>query len=1317
MSTFFYDCLSEKKSISVPSFLLDTPQDIKNRIIVATEHPFVFFQKGFDPKDPESPSSAFLDLFTYFEQEIRRPEKEIKKLKRPSMAGTVGKKNKPEPPPPHLSPDAVPGVAAEAVPKTFFSFYTDCIQKYISLEDFITFFVIYNLYKKTFGKTLVQLKSLFPHLAPILQRFSSSGNETAKQKFLEAIYLFLVKDSMTSIHFKDLTTPFFTTGKKQTQGHGQGKGPTETLQYFTKKLDATFLRHQMDSIFHQQENLKKKDSKVREDSELYASLPSLPILNDKPYGQVGSFRLVTKETAGTIFNKLVLNEEFPYAHYKIFYKVYFQNGFEPEKNDELTELLKETTNDFDLRIFNTKNQVHFFIRTTEDGIEGQCILLNDSVISTYEELLIFLGFDPKTTPISNKKSLGVMSEFDMVNPVPPGIDSPWSPCESSIFSNLVLNEPLMKRFLSINDTLKISKANHSLFLYYHNLITPGMREEKKKKFTEVQVGGWNKIQSRFGDLTAILQPQQKKRGEFVVHVKIIRSLNQETVDFFKQTLGKLLSRYNDLYPSQVKEFRSLIPGFVPPVPDLTASSGSENNLEPLIFGKGDYYISCQFPKPFPITAQEASTIPGSRKILFPSKKYKHVEPQWYTCDPDVVWKNNKFPYPGLIELRTKYHKLGYAPCCYMKDSEKENKAILEDVSYYIEEGNYRDFDTPISLKTQLKKGRRPIATEDRLINNIGQEGKLPVKAEKFMMILNPSHHYFRIGTGTWRFDAFFGCLEFRRALLGDQMMQSPKTLRKLLGDMDLSVGLQQNFDIGVEGLKHMLLQNNTILDARRWIRIAEEFYKVNIFVLTYHQNEIQIMFPNNYCEYYYTYGQEIQKRPIVFILEQFAGEQAYSRYEMIGFKNKKGELCLDLPFFPEYKFLLYNAFGTFKKDKFITIQETQSDSFLPLSEFTHQMADIYGKTRLLWTHDGIPAVLDQPTAPLPLSTLDLTNKNLLPTVTQIEKYLGLKKMAPLMVEYGKNIIFYRVQGFVPMRICGRAEESELTVLKERWGEERVKKSKDKDPLIGFFIEEKDSFEHQKQRKRLANVLQDFALHSFSLFLHQVNVRKSDRTMTEMVDLFLEECILFLPEEELGYSGIENFYPRISDNNFIFQQVGTSLKMKWPVEIKRKMTFFLQWFAMTKKNFLEGYKDFYELPSYFQYVSDFESQSHHILQNTLLPFYNPTSQFYVKEVLPKILFKFQTPFYYLNPKETPQPRPYLAWITPNKEEGMLAASYYLLQGTFHFPKDFQRVLGYSEGHYSEKLKKNRWRSVPMEGGGKVRFYVFSRETIHVFLIPM
>lgn len=1243
MIQFQLDCITLEKFVDVERYLLDTADDIKKRIALETQSDpsYLFFKDNF------LKSKKFLDLKRVFEEEDSKKKKSTRKKPRlMSLSKTVTK-------PATATKKPQTAISQTQSKKSLHDlFRSECIREYkIDAYQFVKLYFLF----------LASKQYPFP------------------QNMQDIVLKSIITEELGILQFE-----------QEVFAHNKNKmSPTKFLKHVSETWDYEFLKGLMTTEKNLKQSYQRSLKQMNANSKLYESLKSCTIYNERPLGDISQIEIKTEKTTGQIFDALQLNDMHPMAKYKSFYKLFMENN-----RFSRIDSLDVYENDNTLKIFNTEGKIYFYIQNSENGVLVQCIFLNQSTINNVKDLCAFLKIqDPE---ILYKKSIGIMTEFTIANPNPyPNDFQKWSGLEPSIFSNLCMNQNLFSKFININDTDKISRNNHSVFLYFNEY-----SKKKNQKAQDIYVGGWNKISSRFGDLTAILTPQQEKLKEYTINVKITRSANEAIVASFKKVIAKLISLYNKLYKEQLGLFRSYDPSFEPFYAAVSKETTEDAgfSLDYNIF-TSDYKRSCQAPKPVPISEQDAQKIPASKKLLFPPAQKEKFDPIWYKC-PDTIWNKKKYLYPGLIELNKINHPFGYAPCCYQKPH-TANTAILKEMNFFIKNGVYPYYNQEIDL-SKCKKIKE--VTENKIINFTNQEGVLPTTLNIFMNLIEPTYLFKRLGTNTWKFESFLGCLEFCKAIQSkSKKMRSPRSLREALLETHLGVGIQQNYDIGIEGIKHILQDPSESIDPRRFIRIVEEFYQVNIIIFSKRDDDISILNPKNYREFYFGSRSAMENRPIVFLIEQSGDEKTLYKYELIVFrKTLDSKVYYSMKYSKDYERIITQNYGTFMADKLITFPK-EGPSTNAKQWLTHQLFDIYGKTRILILDNQFPCIVKDTLAPLNLPEYD--KKLSLPGQKTLEQFLQSKNLRIHKTYVYKEKIILEVKDFHTLYFFAKPSDGSMT------GSTFTNHNLMDVIDIFLFIlqDEETSFLNSKLTIRLAYVMQDYIMIEFSFFMQTFQQQAIAQSVDTMIQTFLDHKITFVPLAALPYNSILGLSPRISTNAILFTK---SKKLCLPLELKPKLTYFLQWFCISQGHQITGFKKEIELPHYYMFASDFQFHKNHIIQNMDESFDNHPNNHYVNSPLHSIpsTAPFETLFFYYNPQETPRNKPYLAVKFNDKTKGVLHCSHYIMYGSLHIPEGFTTELHYDEGHYEKKQQRNIWQQ-----SGKASFCVFQHKEFYVFLM--
>lgn len=1214
---FIYDCIRKEKKLKININELEKKIDIKNKIIISTNHPisFIKFKKDFQE------SLRFLDIWESIELELRRPLPKPRKL----PGGRI------------IPPKPLDKEQMEK--KTLIEIWRDIKEKGYEIEkwDFLKLYWYFYLSKNA-----------------IYENKSSDVD----------LELLMNTDLNNNIPFEEFGT---------IENENKKYNKNEIIKYFKENYDLEWFQNEKEKNKNEIERIIWILKNQKKNIQKLTSTKPLKSTFEMDLGSIINVWIETESTTGKIFNYLELNEEYPLANYKKFFKMRIDNG--EFKDIKLEELNLENT----LKIYDKEGQLNVYIENKENNVIFiQSIYTNNSIIHDERSLLEFLKLKDK---IIKTELMGMIREFMIMTP---------ETFDASIFSNLCMNDELFGRYIKVNDIEKISRNNHSVFIYFSENHAKENKEEDDKV---VYVGGWNRITSRFGELTAILTPIQTKKNK-MINVKITRSINKKTVENFKKILLKLMAIYNQLLPSQIELFKSLYENFEIYQPPIITNRKIDNeSMNREIFTPYHYTRACQNPKPIEISAESSKKIRESEKILFPPEKYKTIEPKWYAC------KDKEYPFMGLIKLNNINHPFGYAPCCY-KESKLENKKIMKDIENLIKLKHLNEStqNIPVTIND-----RKPLNT-DKIINYMGQIGPLPNKILEFMQVIDPSLTYIRIGTSTWKYDSILGCLEYRHVkILNKKIIRSPQSIRRDILNFPLEIGLQQNFDIGVEGIEDILNDLNHVIEGRRFIRILEEYYNINLFIfkrisIGQTRDIFEFLQPINYKEYYFTFKNEIRKKPIVFIIEN-SGENQPFRYELIGHKKENDDIMYELECHETYEKLLLFIYKSFSSDKLITIpEETSLQKCRKL--MTHQVIDTYGKVPMLIFSSCFPVLLNK--FYVPFSLPSFKDKIKIPSSRKLhenffEKYdINIEK-----IYFYKNYYIFHVKDFIDLYFIGTNDIDQRNKIEKL------------DPKFNIFIniltvleKENIQFYQMKNEKRIVGIIENFCLYEFSKFVFENKNKISIYSISQIIDNFFELCVKFLPVSELDYSTIHDFSTRFYPNPIY----DAKKKLKIDRSLHLKLHFFLKWFVINNSFQFDEYRKQIELSSYYLYTSDFLILPQHVIQNSIIPIKNYSSCPYQSVPLDLLIEPLDQLFYYYNPKCTPKNIPYLCMIFNNKNDGLRKISYFVEYKSFDIPDDYLTPLNLQYGRGFKKDDRFIWKSLV----DSPQFWLF-HSTVYIFFI--
>lgn len=406
-------------------------------------------------------------------------------------------------------------------------------------------------------------------------------------------------------------------------------------------------------------------------------------------------------------------------------------------------------------------------------------------------------------------------------------------------------------------------------------------------------------------------------GDQYIRVFVTRASSSNDITTFINTLSRVLYLYTKEYHSIDKIYRSYIPSFPPRIQLYKqVTVPKERELDPHIF-LPNYSRTCpNMPSPLR---------PGENLeniIEFPKGSGK-----FYTC------RDKDYKYPGVREnTLSNSDEYPFVPCCFKTDQTTKPNYL----KYYSEEKQYRYVQ--IRMITTLK----PL--------NKNFFGVLPQNINTILTSLNTDKAYVRYGVSQSP-SSFLECLN---VALGRSERRE-----RLANKVNVAMCLQENPGVSLKQIRAELLDNNYYLDPKKYIKILENFFDVDIFI--FRSDEIVIP---NHVEGYYKYVST--KRRCVLIYEQVDVKQCeiISEWDQEeGTYTHVHNMSSDLSDVQDKVYTYWIG-----ERKLVPILRPDY-----LSSCISQYVDVYGKTRgLLLEIDGEKVYVE--TSPLPPINVPLTSK-------------------------------------------------------------------------------------------------------------------------------------------------------------------------------------------------------------------------------------------------------------------------------------------------------------------------------------------------------
>lgn len=939
---------------------------------------------------------------------------------------------------------------------------------------------------------------------------------------------------------------------------------------------------------------------------VFDELPVLEIGKLEESGKILILKIKTSTySTGVLFDGIDLNEEFFQANYKDFHKIYKDDQIERVETNgtDLTILRHEKRY---IRKFQPEinENIQIYIKNISQGIEIQVLLLQSSTIATTEELFAFLKMDPKNFNIQHVETKGIIGSSLIKNPKPVYLasDDQWSAFQPPILGNCIMNNNVFKNFLLLNDSEKISRETPSNYVYY----TDPLQAEDNNP---ILIGGWNKLSSRFGSLTAVLYPTSLK-GEDFMNVKILRSQDRQTVSNFLYIMAKLLSYYNTLLLDEIDYFRTMNTEFKLIESREEKNSTKENSLpllQPQIFTKAIWSRSCQKKNkpPLIISSDEAMTKNQESVIQFPEKDI--------TIDGTFFPSNNyhcydsEYKYPGFIHMKqladAKHPFGGYAPCCYKEDHAEKNKAIFAKIRSITVEKEEPDEHVDITMSK-----KNDISSEN-IINYTGQHGLLPPKIKKFLTSINPNKEYIRIGLSSiWHRSSLLGCCQYilqknqlkkiamiesktHRTTLETEMMTKKalyqrlplqKELRNQLVQYSMEIIAQENENL--VSIRNDILSSKYRLNVRQLFSLIQYFYKLNLIVIDIEGNFVK---PFSTFSFRINFKKEY---PLIVLLEHPG-----NIYEIICSKQEEeveytilqNFMDQDQDCFEQWEFIYNVIYSTFECDSFVSAIEDNMKQFVLEKNLSQaiesQIITSNGQTRILmcrFENELLPLFMETPSAPLNLpleKIIELTEEQ---TVTRFLESLNIsnyetKQRDPFTFFIIPNLFQIASKSKTPMNSNGPFSLTTSMFYK-------------------YLLQNKNEFQNIFQLKQISLLIMDYLLICFANFMiverpTEMNKKMICSDIDEILDLYMTTTIIYVPDKKFQFE--DELSPLFIKNPSLYHDG----KIYIPQSIEKKVVFMLKWNIINNWEFVKRQAGSQELPSFYLHIFQFKQRQFQQIQ--------------------------------------------------------------------------------------------------------------------------
>lgn len=711
--------------------------------------------------------------------------------------------------------------------------------------------------------------------------------------------------------------------------------------------------------------------------------------------------------------------------------------------------------------------------------------------------------------------------------------------EKLTFHDFIMNDKVANHSFYMNELEKASRFGENVTLQFEGTLTA------------ILINSRNDISPKPSSLSFF-------RGDYI-KVNVTRASGSQNdldnVIRFQNICCSLLKRYMGMYNEYRRLYEKIIPALkFPIIQSLTSEEEMDVDMTNFadkyknVFRKTGYKTSCR-PKsrmPTIITEDEAKGTNPLKVIKFPKDgdTMLGIPQEYLTC------KDPEYAFPGITSLSG---GTLFVPCCFNKNP-RSSKSFLE---YYK------------GQKSTEPRGTEHIKSEYQIIKTFGDVGKIPTGIHQFLVALMPEQQFYRLGTEDSP-NTVLHSLNFLKD--GEKKTDDDlrKEILKFFGE-NVSVARQENWDMNNLDIVKSLQDDSIYFDPRKYIRLLEVFFNVNIVLFTKSKKteELQILAPDHKSFYIrYAFDSEL---PFVFLYEHWGtSPDRYTKRlhpvcEMITTQNQKTFMLNDET--TDFLNLTY-------RNIFRLSPIHQNCPLIPSTlRCRKQIIDAWGKCRgfLCEIKPGRHVYIE---SSVPLPPIYIANEerevvlsNDILTVDELKTAFPGMKMKVVLSYTNKFYARFELGSYVwRVRVKRPMTTSEVRVEEQMF------------PVMYFDpsteVRESDDVPTIAREKQLARMILDYTLYLYSLhFMDSLDFER-----------FFDQYTLIRE----AYSYPLKLSENVRENPMIMDGNRLILPSR---EVRRRLQFNLQYYMIYRYDELKRYGSVRNLPNFYETPYDFMHWKH------------------------------------------------------------------------------------------------------------------------------
>jgi len=636
-----------------------------------------------------------------------------------------------------------------------------------------------------------------------------------------------------------------------------------------------------------------------------------------------------------MFNAVQLNSMVPYATTNNFYKI-IKDFIPPEEwtgSSDDSMMLQVYQKNFMSSSSNLSNYENVIIRVDSDTkhiISEIAINTDNNNVSrddfTKRSLSVFNNMNIKVKNIVESKVTGVFY-FPLLR------------LNKYVFADLVLNDSIFSRLITIDDHNKATKKKAGVYIHFEHPTTGYITATLTEK---VMIKGDQTMKNVDLDF---FEP-----GGSFIRVKVSKADNEQSVKVFQEILGKLFVLYESKKNQIINYYKNYSPTFgnIAP-PDEEENIEKQSEIAPDLFVTG-YTTSCK-PDRMPTIISEEEAIKakseGKSIVKFPRDIPEDPEAFKFPMDGEeqnyYICNNPEYSYVGLQNNKLKNANIyPYVPCCFLKPQKTKPKYI-----HYFEGKD---------LVSDEKKQNNIIRTDKILDYN--QFGTLPTNIENLFTIIDPDPNFEYVRKGVYKnknsfINVVMEALNDETEILDidgvDARQDALNEERMSFTKKDIvSLCRQELYDVDAKEIINMLKNPDIYFDPKLFVHILENVFDCNIFLFTKKLMDGEMTLPRHVQAYY----KNCNKKRCIYVYEHMGSTSDRSKYPqcelIVKYNIKKSKDNVQYSFSYKEAKNIRDVFTILRKS--YALNNVINETYLPLNnsiKIKSQWIDSYGKTRRL----------------------------------------------------------------------------------------------------------------------------------------------------------------------------------------------------------------------------------------------------------------------------------------------------------------------------------------------------------------------------------